>query len=65
MSTVATNQKIQVSLAEAAELVDVSVTYLRREVTSGRLPAKLLGDSAKYRIRVEDLDAWSRNQKDA
>ena len=49
-----------VSMAEAAELLQVSARTIRRRVADGSLPANRLGDapSSRVRLRVDELLAW-------
>ena len=48
-----------VTLAEAAELMSVSVKTLRRRIADGTIPAYCCGRRV-IRIRVEDLDGALR-----
>lgn len=45
-----------VTLPEASRRTGLSIDTLRNRVKDGSIPAVLLAN--KYRIRVEDLDAW-------
>ena len=59
------DQKIAVSLDQAADLVPLSEDYLRRATkrTEGNhLPAQKVGK--KYLIRHEDLAAWISREGD-
>ncbi|TIC78814.1 helix-turn-helix domain-containing protein [Nocardioides sp. GY 10127] len=59
------------SLAEAAEATGMSVSFLRGEISNGRLAAKRLGSTAdgepagKYLIKAESLAAYIRDLLDA
>ena len=49
-----------VTMAEAADLLQVSAGTIRRRVADGSLPAYRLGDapSSRVRLRVDELLAW-------
>ena len=49
-----------VSMAEAADLLQVSARTIRRRVADGSLPAYRMGDapSSRVRLRVDELLAW-------
>lgn len=51
-----TNSRIAVEVPEAAALVGLSESTVRREINAGKLPAHRLG--RKILVRVVDLDAW-------
>jgi excisionase family DNA binding protein len=57
------SERVAFDIIGAAEAASVSVTYLRREVHSGRLPAKKVG--RKYMIGALELRQWFEQLPDA
>lgn len=49
--------RLALTIPEAAELSAVSVSTIRRAITSGELKASRVGESA-VRVRLIDLDSW-------
>ena len=50
------------SIKTAAEMIDVSVPFLRKEISAKKLKAKLIG--GRVVIRSDDLSAYLENAKD-
>ena len=48
----------RVSVAEAARLLDVSESFIRRAITKGELPANRLAKRV-MRIKLIDLERWA------
>jgi len=48
--------------AQAAELLQVHVEYLRRMVREGRIPAHRFPGGREIRFHRDELIAWVRNQ---
>jgi excisionase family DNA binding protein len=57
MATIARNQDL-LHVKEAARLLDVHPSSLRRAIASGSLSALRLGPTGHYRIRREALDEF-------
>lgn len=53
---------ILLSVKDAAKLLSVSVSYVRKLVKSGEIPAVKLGPKC-LRIAVKDLEAWAESRK--
>jgi excisionase family DNA binding protein len=52
--------RLAVSVREAAAACGYSPELIRRAITEGKLIADRPGGRGDYRIRVEDLDKWIR-----
>jgi excisionase family DNA binding protein len=59
MTTIARNEDL-LHLKEAARLLDVHPSSIRRAIRSGELEALKLGTNGHYRIRRQALDEFLR-----
>lgn len=53
---------IWLTVAKAADYVDVSPDIIRAAVKAGDLPAYPVGKGREYRLTAEDIDGWMRSR---
>jgi excisionase family DNA binding protein len=53
---------VSYSVADIAELMNVSVKTIRRWIKAGELPAMFVGGTAGYRVAARDLAEFQRRR---
>lgn len=53
---------VWLTVAKAADYVDVSPDIIRSAVKAGDLPAYPVGKGREYRLTAEDIDGWMRSR---
>ena len=65
MEKVAIQNKLLLTVKEAAALIGVAPQFMQNEIKSGRLPFKILPDHISKYIRRVDLDKYLEKLKGA